>query len=1371
MISNRYYSISKRSKVVSDKPAYKKKEKTDSGYVYRYDEKHIEKRWKEKREKLKKLEKEIKKVRDQYYKDLESDDERTRAIAAIVGIMDNTAMRVGNEESAEEGTFGATTLKVKHVKMSGGKMKFDFPGKGAIEQHIELDDKKVIKVVKDLMKGKKGDDFIFEVDDKKIWDRAVNRYLQDFDISAKDIRGFHSNRLMKEMLKKKDFKEALDEVAEIVGHEPATLKNQYLDPELVEKNTKKAFVLLAEAPASQGPMLLPDPNVQKEIMSADINANVGNIKDPTITKFPNLYKAWRILAPFLPYGASVSSVYRSPGKQVKIILDTWNSAVWAGRQQRWIKGKGFFNINYSTTLGVSNDFVDQVRLKMRRGRGLTQQEYDLIEKMRAFMVGYRPPVGMKNYPPRPLKIAPVGASLHEQGMAFDVDGASLQQIEDAAKQVQVLFGNIFSRILREPAQANVHFEVTNPVQMPEQNFFSESIYKYRSGQPLARIQTAPTPTLSKKALLPGDKQWLSRLEQKYFGRPISIKQNSSGIKVAPKENTLGIVPGVKVNDLILAAWLSLKPFLPQGAVMTSGLRTPEDQTRIINNYWARSGLEHRYPGVSDPTERSQFLIQNGWTVESPSSSPHLRGNSFDISGADLNEIAEAAKKVSNSPNIPIDFSQILVEDKNNAVHISITNAKYDEQAIAQARSQGLIGVATVDTIFEDLIKSGAPQNIIDEYEEIFFKRADLDVATEPLQIQKDMGMGKDDEPGEYFEKSPEFRNRESVPNYETHDVSEGEAQTLSTNDSEKFFYRGLHRKYPKLEAQALENILKTNAKFYFVFRYHEKPEFEKLLQPAAEALSQQDARAFFYYHLHKKFPELGRGAILQLIDTNPDSFFDLGLNADYPDYIESANNARNIKDPNKVELEMPEWLEPVPGKSLSLRDRNAMSIRQATGLGPIAPMKLRKIEDPAKMLEEYDDGELWIQQKIDGFKTQAIRNKDGIKLFTRRGESFDANVPQLVSELEDKIKAGDFVLGELAYLKDGKQSISDVQTIVGSTPENAKKKLEEKGDLVFYVYDLLWNNGKDITKTPYSDRYNKLKKLIGKGKLIQVVENYEWSDLDKATNDALKAGGEGVVIKPKKSEYKYATKGSNEPIGEWAKHKPKGKKSNTDEVIIKDYEKGKDKLIFPAYQYKDGKLFEVGKLSGLPKEEEAEVRKKIDDGKIVVIEVSFQEKMESGKFRHMGYSRLRPDKPAKEVKISARHSNLSKRAADIIPLHGIGEDIKEQLEKLPGKHFNFPGYMTGKYLVDDDRIVVNWMYVSYPKNRNYAIQVDISVNKPNAYSFNAFVQEDIDDPHLALQLLKDYLDSDDLKQKVEKLINKMFAEKRKQNITLVEKDD
>jgi tRNA nucleotidyltransferase/poly(A) polymerase len=191
---------------------------------------------------------------------------------------------------------------------------------------------------------------------------------------------------------------------------------------------------------------------------------------------------------------------------------------------------------------------------------------------------------------------------------------------------------------------------------------------------------------------------------------------------------------------------------------------------------------------------------------------------------------------------------------------------------------------------------------------------------------------------------------------------------------------------------------------------------------------------------------------------------------------------------------------------------------------------------------------------------------------------------------------------------------------------------------------LLWNNGKDITKEPYIERYNKLKSCIGESSLIKVPKNYSWSELDEAMKNAEKEGSEGIVIKTKDGKYNYSQKDSNEKTGEWFKYKIEGKKAQTDEVILNKYEKAKEKLVFPAYQYKDGTLFEVGKLSGLPKEEEQELKSKIDDGKVVVVEVSFQERMESGKFRHMGWSRQRPDKPEKSVKISNRRFFFKKKS-------------------------------------------------------------------------------------------------------------------------------
>ena len=343
-----------------------------------------------------------------------------------------------------------------------------------------------------------------------------------------------------------------------------------------------------------------------------------------------------------------------------------------------------------------------------------------------------------------------------------------------------------------------------------------------------------------------------------------------------------------------------------------------------------------------------------------------------------------------------------------------------------------------------------------------------------------------------------------------------------------------------------------------------------------------------------------------------------------------------------------------------------LSIRHA--IGPIAPMKLKKLTKPDEILKDHDDSEIVVQIKYDGFKTQAIRDLNGeIKLYTRRGEDFTKNVPELVSQLEVMPK-GSFFLGELVWEKDGKQSISDIQTVVGSSPEKAHEKLKEKsGKPIFYVYDLLWEGGKDITKEGYMDRYNKLKKILGKGKEnLKLVSNFAYSEKDEVINTALKANAEGIVLKPKDSEYKYANKGQNEPHGEWAKFKP-GAKSHTDEVILKKYSKGENKLVFTMYQYKGEELFEVGKLSGMSKEDESKIKKDIDDGKIVIVEITFQERMPSGKFRHVGWSRFRSDKPAKEVKYSKSNTlflSIKQAQNDIVELFEKNPEIKNMIDSF-----------------------------------------------------------------------------------------------------------
>lgn len=297
----------------------------------------------------------------------------------------------------------------------------------------------------------------------------------------------------------------------------------------------------------------------------------------------------------------------------------------------------------------------------------------------------------------------------------------------------------------------------------------------------------------------------------------------------------------------------------------------------------------------------------------------------------------------------------------------------------------------------------------------------------------------------------------------------------------------------------------------------------------------------------------------------------------------------------------------------------------------ISFMRLRRAEDFSRLADKYGTRNLTVEEKYDGFKLLATMTKAGtVRLYTRRGQDVTSRLPGLADKFATALKDGDAVLGELVYQIGDEQSLQAVQSIVGSKdPKRAAARAKALGgNLVFYAYDMLMDRHSLITGLPLSLRRKALAKRIPARGDIRRSKVYSWGQRDRAIKHALKTGGEGIVIKPKSSHYLWKHKGQREPWGDWYKFKA-GLKYKSDDVILTSYTKGKEKLIFDAYQIDAGKqkrLF-VGKLSGLDKATERKIARKLDKGEEVLVEVSFQERYPSGKMRHMGWVRERPDKP------------------------------------------------------------------------------------------------------------------------------------------------
>ncbi len=193
------------------------------------------------------------KIREQVQQDLRLRGlPKRKVVAAIVALLEKTMMRVGNEEYAQQNkSYGLTTLRDRHIKVKGGHVEFDFRGKHGIDHHIDLDDRRLARIVEQCRDIPGQDLFQFLDHDgerHRIGSEDVNHYLHEISgeaITAKDFRTWAATNLAAEVLAelekfdshaaaKKEVLRAVETVAKKLGNTPAICRKCYIHPAIFE---------------------------------------------------------------------------------------------------------------------------------------------------------------------------------------------------------------------------------------------------------------------------------------------------------------------------------------------------------------------------------------------------------------------------------------------------------------------------------------------------------------------------------------------------------------------------------------------------------------------------------------------------------------------------------------------------------------------------------------------------------------------------------------------------------------------------------------------------------------------------------------------------------------------------------------------------------------------------------------------------------------------------------------------------------------------------------------------------------------------------------------------------------------------------------
>src|SRR6185503_13421726 len=178
-------------------------------------------------------------------------------------------------------------------------------------------------------------------------------------------------------------------------------------------------------------------------------------------------------------------------------------------------------------------------------------------------------------------------------------------------------------------------------------------------------------------------------------------------------------------------------------------------------------------------------------------------------------------------------------------------------------------------------------------------------------------------------------------------------------------------------------------------------------------------------------------------------------------------------------------------------------------------LSLPKFRPPqlATLVKEPPEGDDWVHEfKYDGYRLIVAANGSSVRCYTRSGQDWTEKFQPIANAIAAMDLAGVLIDGEAASFSPGGRS--DFSTL--------QKALSEGGTIEFFAFDLLEEDGKDITKLPLLERKKRLQALfddLPKDGLIH-FSTHIIGDGQKVLKEICGAGHEGIVSKMASAPYR-----------------------------------------------------------------------------------------------------------------------------------------------------------------------------------------------------------------------------------------------------------
>lgn len=404
----------------------------------------------------------------------------------------------------------------------------------------------------------------------------------------------------------------------------------------------------------------------------------------------------------------------------------------------------------------------------------------------------------------------------------------------------------------------------------------------------------------------------------------------------------------------------------------------------------------------------------------------------------------------------------------------------------------------------------------------------------------------------------------------------------------------------------------------------------------------------------------------------------------------------------------------------------------------------------------FDDPAWQYEIKWDGYRAISYLNKGSVDIVSRNNKSFKQSYYP-INEALGSWKINAVVDGEIVVVN--KKARADFAAL-------QEWRSEADGQLRYYVFDLLWLEGHDLTGLPLSERTLILKQLIPPdNELIQFSASFDTTGTT-FFKQAQKLGLEGIMAKKKDSIYEPGKRTKN-----WLKIKTE----KTQEVVIAGYTKNEgtnkqfSSLLLGIYENKQ--LQYIGPVgTGFTRQQQTELMKAFkplqtkkcpfpeipefnkpsrfrpDPPKASVTwlkpsmvgEVSYQTVAPGGVLRHPSFKGLRPDKKASEAvaektfkpeNVMKKEKPVTKKAASPGSRKSLlNPTDATQVRNILGTSFTFNNVQKVYWPKEGytKRDMLNYYYQVAPYIMPYLKHRPQSLNRfPNGINGKSFYQKDL----------------------------------------------